>query len=90
MAQVIPFPNAATAETVQAPIALFTFNETGQVDLAEGVSVSDAVVALWEALGPTVAQAWADSPLGREKARTHVLTAFLDRRLPGWREELSW
>ena len=71
------------------PVALFEF-KNGQVDLAEGVNVSDAVVAFWERLQGVVAQAWAEGPVSREKARVQVLTAYLDRIHPGWREDLAW
>lgn len=76
--------------TVRSPKALFSFTEHGQVDLAEGVSVTDAVTTFWEALQETVGEAWADHPLGKERARVKVLTAYLDRIKPEWREELLW
>lgn len=70
--------------------ALFTFNENGVVDLVEGVEVTDAVTAFWEAIQDVVREAWAESPLAQEKARVQVLSAFLDRVRPGWRDEIAW
>lgn len=90
--EVIQFPGKREVqqETVRTPQALFSINEDGVVDLVEGVSVSDAVEGLWGSLQGVVKQAWADAPLGREKARTRLLCAYLDKVRPGWREELAW
>ena len=77
-------------EVVRSPVALFQINDKGQVDLADGVSVSDAVTEFWESVQGVVTEAWADSPLGREKARVQRLAGFLDEVRPGWREELKW
>lgn len=91
--EVIPFPRKqedSCEEVVRSPVALFTVNDRGQVDLAEGVAVSDAVTQFWEAVQSAVTEAWADHPLGRERARVHRLTAYLDDVRPGWREDMSW
>lgn len=94
--EVIHFPGvneAATTveeEVVRSPVALFEINERGQVDLAEGIAVTDAVTAFWEAVQDKVAQAWADHAVGREAARVRLLTAYLDKIRPEWREDLVW
>lgn len=77
-------------EIVRSPVQLFQFSENGTVDLAEGITVTDAVQALWDTLQQIVYDAWAEHPLGRERARVLLLTRYLDKVRPNWREELAW
>lgn len=90
--EVIQFPGVKPVdnETVTSSTPLFVFNEHGQVDLADGVAVSDAVTAFWEAVGVVVKQEWEETALPQEQARTRLLTAYLDKVRPGWRQEVAW
>ena len=93
--EVIEFPGgrkkkSPDEQTVEAPVTIFCFTDSGQVDLAEGLSVTDAVTAFWEALGDVVRETWAEEPLSQERARTRLLEAFLDKKHPGWRQEIMW
>lgn len=99
MSNVIPFPGAhqpdppqaiTEEEIVRSPIELFAFSDSGQVDLVDGVTVTDAVTALWGALQDVVRESWADHPLARERARVQLLSAYLDREHPGWRNDIVW
>lgn len=88
----IPFPaeHEHGREVLHSPVELFHIGENGTVDLAEGVTVSDAVTQFWETLQGVVRESWSEHPLGREKARVQLLTDYLDHHCPGWREELVW
>lgn len=89
--EVIQFPRSPREQVAtRIPAPIFQITEDGIVDLAEGVTVTDAVTTFWEAVSETVREAWADSPLAAERARVRLLTAYLDRVRPGWRSELPW
>jgi hypothetical protein len=59
-----------TTETVRTPVELFHVSENGQVDLADGVTITDAVASFWESLQGVVSETWASHPLAQERSPT--------------------
>lgn len=61
----------------------------GRVRMSPDVELDDASREFWEAVQEHVLGAWEQTSLPRERMRVRLLTTYLDRIDPQWREKIK-